>query len=60
MRLLEVEVAQLAAAIARLHLDMAAIAVELKLDLPTMAAPGRLDGFPALISSRLPAALRCR
>ena len=35
VRLLEVEVAQQAAAIARLHLDMTVIAAERKLDLPT-------------------------
>ena len=39
VRLLEVEIAQLAAAIARLHLDMAAIAVERKLDLPARWPP---------------------
>jgi hypothetical protein len=39
VRLLEVEVAQQAAAIARLHLDMAAIAVERKLDLPARWPP---------------------
>jgi hypothetical protein len=39
VRLLEVEVAQQAAAIARLHMDMAAIAVERKLDLPRDGRP---------------------
>jgi hypothetical protein len=39
VRLLEVEVAQQAAAIARLHRDMAAIAVAKKLDLPARWPP---------------------
>jgi hypothetical protein len=45
VRMIEVEVAQMAAAIARLHRKEARPA-------GTMAAAGRLDGFPALISPR--------
>jgi hypothetical protein len=39
VRLLEVEVPQLAAAIARLHMDMAAIAAERKINLPARWPP---------------------
>jgi hypothetical protein len=39
VRLLEVEVAQLAATIARLHMDMAAIAADRKINLPARWPP---------------------